>query len=63
VGTSGSAFSEGIVLQQVAVNIECAVEDAENVDGFASFDYIGDSVVAVKQDAEVAVWPWLIPIA
>lgn len=41
--------------EQVSVNVECAVEDTENIDGSAVLDDVGDSIVAVEQDSYVAV--------
>lgn len=51
-----------IALQQVAVDIEGAMEDTEDIDRAGSFYHVGDSVVAVQQDADVPVWSLPVPV-
>lgn len=48
-------------LEQVAVDLECSMEDAEDVDRFGTLDHVSDAIMAVKQDADVPVW--FLPVA
>ena len=39
------------------------MEDTEDIDRAGSFYHVGDSVVAVQQDADVPVWSLPVPVA
>ena len=52
-----------VVLQQVAVDVEGSMEDPEDIDHVGGFDHVGDSIVAVQQDADVPVWSLPVPVA
>lgn len=44
-----------VLLQHVAVDAQCAVKDAEDIDCSGRFDRVGDSVVPMKKNADVPV--------
>ena len=50
-------------LEQVPVDAQGSVEDTEDVDLSRAFDYVGDSVVTVKKDADVPVRLLSVPVA
>ncbi len=49
------------VLQQIAVDTQCVVEDPENIDRSVRLEHVGNPVVPMKKNADVAVW--LLPVA
>ena len=51
-----------IALQQVAVEVEGPMKHPKDIDRAGSFDHVGDSVVAVQQDADMPVWSLPVPV-
>jgi hypothetical protein len=48
-------------LEQVPVDIECSMEDAEDVDRFGAFDDVRDAIMAMEEDADMPVR--VLPVA